>query len=55
MAQSETDKKHSLEWSLSYELGKRCRRKTITIVTLSVLWITTIVGFLLYISTIQRG
>jgi hypothetical protein len=36
---------HSIEWSLSAELIKKCRRTYIALVIVLVLWVATLVGF----------
>lgn len=43
------NRKRSKEWSLSAELIKRCRRRMVAIVLLSVGWVATVIGFTLYI------
>lgn len=40
---------HSIEWSLSAELIKKCRRAYVALVIALVLWVATLVGFAFHI------
>jgi hypothetical protein len=50
MTENKVKDERSTEWSLSLELAKSNKRMFIVLITVIVLWFTTIAGFVIYLN-----